>query len=69
MVCLCFYAHVLYFDFFGKFKLTHYPGVGGRDAVAVFFVSLGRQWCCGGDTLGRAGRLERKLRSKAIYIG
>ena len=23
-----FYAHVLYFDFSGEFKLTHYPGAG-----------------------------------------
>ena len=43
-------------------------GVGGRGAVAAFFVTLGRQWCCGGDTLGRIAQLERRLLSKEILL-
>ena len=46
-----------------NFKLTP------RGAVVAFSVSLGQRLCCGGDTLGLVGRLERKLRSKTIYIG
>ena len=68
MARFCFYAHVLYLTFSGEFKLTHYPGTGSRDAVAAFFVSLGRQWCCGDDTLGCSAQLERRLRSNAVYI-
>ena len=56
------------FDFFGEFKLTHYPGTGSRGAVAAFFVSLRRQWCCGDDTLGRIAQLERRLLSKEVLL-
>ena len=68
MACFCFYAHVLYFDFSDKFKLTYYPDADSRGAVAAFFVSLGRQWCCGGDTLGPITQLERRLLAKEVLF-
>lgn len=46
-------------NFYGDcFKRNHYR----------FSVSLGRQWCCEGDTLGCIAQLERRLLSKVVYI-
>ena len=66
MVRFCFMHTCYILIFSGKFKLTYYSGAGSCGAVAAFFVSLGRQWCCGGDTLGHITQLERRLFSKEV---
>ena len=40
MARFCFHARVLYLDFLGKFKLTHYLDAGSRGAVAAFLCPL-----------------------------
>ena len=68
MARFCFYAHVLYFDFFGCAPTS--PVCSRAKPLEIrdggSFVSLRRQWCCGGDTLGRIAQLERRLLSKAV---